>query len=202
MKICTKCKIEKDEGFFDKNRGECKECIKEYQKQYYTEHKEDIKEQQKQYRIENKEDIKEQQKHYAINNKEDRKKYQKQYRIENKEDIKENKKQHLKNKYKGDPIFKLRNNVSRAINTTLHKNSSSKNGQSILKHLPYTMEELKQYLKSLFEPWMNWKNHGQYDANTWDENDQSTWKLQIDHIDPHSNFKYTSMEDDNFKICW
>jgi len=35
---------------------------------------------------------------------------------------------------------------------------------------------------------MNWGNHGSY------------W--HIDHIRPHSEFKYFSMEDEAFKECW
>ena len=49
---------------------------------------------------------------------------------------------------------------------------------------------------------MTWENHGVYNLNTWDDNDQSTWKWNIDHIIPQSKLPYTSMEDDNFKKCW
>ena len=41
-----------------------------------------------------------------------------------------------------------------------------------------------------------------YNKNMWNNNDPQTWTWQIDHIIPHSTFKYTSMEDDNFKKCW
>jgi len=30
--------------------------------------------------------------------------------------------------------------------------------------------------------------------------DKRTW--QVDHIKSHSEFKYTSMEDEGFKLCW
>lgn len=49
---------------------------------------------------------------------------------------------------------------------------------------------------------MTWNNWGIYNPSTWNNNDKSTWTWQIDHIDPHSGFKYTSMEDEEFKICW
>ena len=49
---------------------------------------------------------------------------------------------------------------------------------------------------------MNWQNKGSYRVKTWDDNDQTTWKWQIDHIIPQSDLPYTSMEDDNFKKCW
>jgi hypothetical protein len=60
------------------------------------------------------------------------------------------------------------------------------------------MEELKVHLESLFEPWMNWNNYGRYVPKTYDA--KPTW--QIDHIIPHSKFKYNSMEDEEFAKCW
>src|SRR5258708_800662 len=161
----------------------CKECRKEYSKQYYSENKEEKIEYSKQYRTKNKEKIKENNKQYSIKNK-------------------ENRNQHQKNRKKNDPAFKLRTNISITIYKALHKNSSLKNGQSTLKHLSYTIEELKNYLELLLEPWMTWENHGQYNAKTWDKNDQSTWVWNLDHITPQTHTLYTSMEDDNFKKCW
>ncbi len=221
----------------------CKECRKEYSKQYYSENKEEkieyskqyrtknkekIKENKKQYRIEHKEERREYDKQHYIKNKEEKIEYSKQYYAENKEKIKENNKQyytehkeeikentkqysiknkenrnqHQKNRKKNDPAFKLRTNISITIYKALHKNSSLKNGQSTLKHLSYTIEELKNYLELLLEPWMTWENHGQYNAKTWDKNDQSTWVWNLDHITPQTHTLYTSMEDDNFKKCW
>jgi hypothetical protein len=49
---------------------------------------------------------------------------------------------------------------------------------------------------------MNWDNQGVYNAKTWNDEDQSTWKWQIDHIIPQSDLPYYSMEDENFKKCW
>jgi hypothetical protein len=49
---------------------------------------------------------------------------------------------------------------------------------------------------------MTWSNWGNYSRETWDDKDISTWTWQIDHIVPHSNFNYTSMEDENFRKCW
>jgi len=37
---------------------------------------------------------------------------------------------------------------------------------------------------------------------TWNDNDSSTWNRQIDHIIPHSKFKYSSMSDKEFQECW
>ena len=49
---------------------------------------------------------------------------------------------------------------------------------------------------------MNLNNYGKYNSKTWNDNDPSTWTWQIDHIIPHSTFKYTSMKDNEFKKCW
>ena len=57
-------------------------------------------------------------------------------------------------------------------------------------------------MQSLFEPWMNWNNYGRYDIKSWDDNNSNTWTWQVDHIIPHSTFKYSSMEDEDFKKCW
>ena len=72
----------------------------------------------------------------------------------------------------------------------------------VKKLLPYSINELKQHLESQFEPWMNWKNYGPYNAKNWNDNDPSTWTWQIDHITPASDLKYSSAQDENFKKCW
>jgi len=64
------------------------------------------------------------------------------------------------------------------------------------------LEDLKKHLESQFEEWMNWDNYGVYRVDGWDDNDSTTWTWQIDHIIPHSSFKYSSMEDEEFKKCW
>jgi hypothetical protein len=88
------------------------------------------------------------------------------------------------------------------ISMILSKNETSKNGESILLHLKYSIDELKFHLESQFEPWMHWNNRGKYDVNSWIDNDQSTWTWQLDHIIPQSDLPYSHMEDDNFKKCW
>src|SRR6266705_393396 len=96
-----------------------------------------------------------------------------------------------------DPAFKLRGNVTRAINELLKKTGGSKNHRSILKYLPYTIKELKKYLEKQFideNAWMNWNNYGKISKT------KRTW--QIDHIYPQSLLPYTSMEDENFKLAW
>jgi hypothetical protein len=99
MKICTKCKIVKDESEFSKRAKSvdglqpyCKEC----QRQYNLDHKEEIREHRKQYsqRPEVKQRKKESDKQYNLDHKEEKREYNKQYYEENKEEIKEYQKQY------------------------------------------------------------------------------------------------------------
>ena len=103
---------------------------------------------------------------------------------------------------KNNPMLKIKHVVSVLIRHALKASNGSKACKSCFKHLPYTAEELKNYIESLFEPWMTWKNHGVYNPKTWDDNDSSTWTWQLGHIVPQSELIYTSMEEDNFKKCW
>lgn len=103
---------------------------------------------------------------------------------------------------KENPNFKIKKNISYLIWENLKKNNSNKKNQSIIKFLPYTVEELKQHLESQFEPWMNWSNYGSYKKDFWKEEDVFTWTWQIDHIVTQSCLPYKSMEEENFKQCW
>ena len=66
--------------------------------------------------------------------------------------------------------------------------------------LPYTIDELFVHLESLFEPWMNWDNHGLYDPNSQLNPNLRTW--QIDHIIPDSYFSYEVPSDQGFLDSW
>lgn len=129
-------------------------------------------------------------KQYAQTHKEERKEYTKNFVIENPQYIsnwKLNNRKRLRHqeneKRATDVNFKLKKNVSRAISHVI-----TKKGNSVFKYLPYTTQELKCHLENNFDDKMSWGNYGSY------------W--HIDHIMPHSTFKYTSMEDQAFKECW
>lgn len=222
-KICSKCKVESDISNFrfrkDRNRYriECNNCLSKKDKDYYHSNKNKIIERNSNYYENNKEYISNKKKEYYEKNKDLWINYQKQYREENKISLNDKRiKYYQKNKTmlnkrngarkisrrKVDSIFAIRTDLSSAINSELKKNNSSKKGNSILKYLPYSIKELKEYLESQFESWMTWLNRGKYNSKLWNDNDQSTWTWQIDHIVPHSTFKYTSMNDDSFKECW
>lgn len=207
MKICSKCKKEKFDGEFSqsqfkKKSGWCKICIKEYNSIYREENKNEAQVYAVSYYQENKEKIKQDTKEYRIQHEEDTSKYQKRYHKENKIHLHSYSNEYQKERRRIDPLFKLRQNISHAVGMMLKQSNSSKNKESILEYLQYSIDQLKEHIESRFEPWMTWNNYGQYDSKTWDDNDPNTWTWQLDHIKPHSTFKYTAMSDDNFKKCW
>jgi len=213
MKTCIKCSFFGAHCFFRRATNICLVCHKKYTKQHREKNKAVKREYDKQYRITNKEKIQAHQKQHYEKNQEELKLYQQQYREENPEymkswrisnieEIKEYYNRYSKERKENDINFRLRHNVSASINTLLKRNGSSKNGRSITQYLLYTIQELKLNIETQFELWMNWKNYGKYNAEIWKDNDSSTWTWQLDHIIPHSTFKYTSMDCQEFRDCW
>jgi len=127
-------------------------------------------------------------------NKEKIKAKQKKYYQENKEKINIRRRKYMRELLAKNPIYLLRQRISRAVRSAIKKQGQSKNKKSILNYLPYSIDELKKHLESLWEPWMNWNNYGSANIN------KRTW--QIDHVIPQSALPYDSMEHPNFKKCW
>ena len=203
----------KDKLRKDERQSVCKGCRKQYQKnyqpqyyednrervirrikQYTQDNKERISEWNKQYRQDNKERINDRKKQYYQDNKERLNECSKQYNQTHKEERKQyhqdNKakfNEYLKNKRKNDIVFALRCNVSSQVSMALKRNSGSKQGKSLMKYLPYTIEQLKEHIEKQFEPWMSWENYGEW---------------HIHHIYPHSKLPYDSMMHPNFLKAW
>jgi hypothetical protein len=93
-----------------------------------------------------------------------------------------------------DPVRRLKRYIGNRVRETFNGRGNRKNGGTF-KHLPYTPEELKLHLESLWESWMNWDNYGGNMADN-----RMTW--HIDHIIPVANFEFNSMQDDEFSQCW
>jgi len=208
--ICKDCKNIYDKEYRDKNKIE----RNNNSKKYYENNKIELLQIQKEYRKNNIETIHEKEIEYRKNNPETLSASRKKYYYKNKEKIiKRNQeyrqnsnlmieyvKTYSSNREKIDSNFKLRRRFSSSIYLALKKNGGSKQGFSCMKYIEYSIQELKDHLEKQFEPWMNWGNHGVLKG--WNDNDQTTWTWQIDHIYPQSLLPYSSMEDDNFKKCW
>ena len=68
MKSCSKCKLEKDEAQFTKNRNVCLICTKEQRQLYRQNNPEKVREREKLYRQNNLEKVRERERLYSHNN--------------------------------------------------------------------------------------------------------------------------------------
>lgn len=224
VKVCRGCDETKSytEFFHDKYtkdgfKTKCKACCRilhsewyakntekarQIGREYYYQNREKMIENSRRYKEEHKEERSQWGRQYRAQHREARSLYGKRYREDNKEKIyiKTHSVEHKKNKnlkyvekYNSDVFFKLRKRISNSIYYAIKAQNSTKKG-SCLKHLPFTIKQLKEHLQDLFEPWMNWENHGNYNPEC------RSW--QIDHIIPQVMFPYDSMEHENFKKCW
>jgi hypothetical protein len=208
-KVCNKCGEEKLLEEFNKHKNKkygrqdrCKACrrqdqqenkekIAEYSKQYYETNKEKLAEYRKQYYQANKEKIAERSKIQKRQYRKANKEKIKQYREENKEKIAEYRKQYrkdnrekiyewIKNRYKNDEQFRIRNKLSRLLRIALNKTGKTKNA-STLTYIGCSIEFMKEHLNSTKKP--NWGDD-----------------LHIDHIIPCASFDHTNEEE--IKKCW
>jgi len=224
--ICKKCVKEKQKKYRIDNNQVIKQRNKDYyhtvkdtdefidnSKKYRDSRKKDKSDYDREYRKVNQEKIKryyqnnqkkisETRHKYHLNHLLERKDYNRNWYLSNKKLKHFLNKKYMVKRLRNDSIFRLRYSISKSIRKYLKLNNCGKNGNSVLKFLPYTIQELKEHLEKQFESWMNWNNYGTYRMDIWKDDDQSTWKWNIDHIIPQSKLPYTSMEDDNFKKCW
>jgi hypothetical protein len=214
---CTPCNTQYMRQFREKNKDKIKKYHQSYDKNYYQENKSHVLEKKKEYYQNNKEDILSERKEHYQKNIQSKLIYNRKYYKTNRVHILNNAKSYyanniskiriyqntyVKKRRANDFSFRLKIAISSNISFYLKTKSLSKNKASTIKHLQYSIQELKKHLESKFEPWMNWSNYGVYRKKVWNDNDQSTWTWQIDHIIPHSTFKYTNMKEQSFKDCW
>lgn len=114
---------------------------------------------------------------------ENKKRYAKQ------EDQLKKRRDYLARRWKEDPGFKLRGLVNSTVSQALHRWGGRKRG-SILRYLPYSIPQLQAHLESFFDNsnGFSWDNHGT--------------KWHIDHVIPHTLFKYTSLDSKEFRDAW
>jgi hypothetical protein len=155
-----------------KDKETSKNLKKEYLKNYYYKNRERILSRLKQEEMVMKK--KEYDRLKYIKNREKLLRQSKEYSRNNREKIN---KRNSKRK-KTDPHYKLRVNMARRILLAVKGSSKSK---STLELLGCTLDQLKQYIETLFKPGMTWGNHSKFG-----------WHL--DHIIPCSSFDLTDVE--------
>jgi hypothetical protein len=198
MKSCSKCKLEKEFISFHKSsrnkcgyRSNCISCEKEYKEVNKDKYKEYSKNRpydaisKRNYYLENKEYILLQRKSTYGNNKESKLEYQKNYNKINKD----KRNAYLSERRLNDPLFRLITNVRNLIYNSFYYNGYSKNSKTE-ELLGCSFEELKDYLESKFEPWMNWNNRGLYSG-------EFNYGWDIDHKIPLSS---VNTEDEIIKL--
>jgi hypothetical protein len=177
-KICTKCEEKKELNCFDKRKkskdGYRNQCIKCLTKMF----KSRIEKLSEEEKIE-----------YRTKKRERSKLYQKSISEELKIEKKERRRSHHLKRLETDPLYRLRIAYSRRINKCI-KRFNIKNIH-FLNNLGCSLEELKVYIESKFEPWMSWDNYGKYNGGL-------NYGWDIDHITPISSAK---TEEEFHELC-
>jgi hypothetical protein len=170
-----------------------KDKEKQYQKEYREKNKEYFEEYRKIHKYKNNKSYQE----YSENNKESSKKYyktkdkivlqKKEYYENNKEKLKQSQKEWrennkdytnkiARNKYKTDPLFKLKRSIRRIIAFSLKNKGLKKTSRAHL-ILGCSFNDFKTHIESKFEYWMTWDNYGLYNGTL-------NYGWDIDHIIP------------------
>jgi hypothetical protein len=191
MKICSKCKLDKQISEFHHNKSRkdgfdnyCKECAKIKKQKYNIDYKEQIAEYNKMRQIRDAEKITVRQKRYYQHHKEEKKrKFQQYYQIKKTEIIKAIDARRKQRK-KVDLNFKFRRNISVSIRNVLHGQQKSAPTLKLLGVI--RIKDFRSYLEKQFKPGMSWENYGK------------VW--HIDHIKPCASFDLSKPEEQ--KICF
>ena len=229
LKKCGKCFVKKEYSDYHRDKKKkdghrliCKECVREYQKNRYSDPliRAEIRRKSKIYREKNKEKEISRAKEWAVRNKERLRKYKKIYYQENKERLQEKHKVWLSENKERNKDYHRRYNsenkekrrkkgrewaarmrkenpefkIKELVSSAVRRAINSGKGGKTFEHLPYSPKELTKHLESQFEEWMTWENHGLISTS------EKTW--HIDHIYPQCSLPYDSLERPNFQKCW
>lgn len=169
MKTCTKCRIEKTEKEFYRNKlgrleSWCRVCGVEKTKNWSKNNPDKVKAAHERYREKREKEIKERTLKWRSENREMTNKWSREY---------------VKDRLKRDPEFKivwmlrvrLRNEIKTGNAKKLHSMSTL---------VGCTSTELREWLSSKFKKGMSWENHG-------------AW--HIDHVRPCASFDLTKEAD-------
>lgn len=93
----------------------------------------------------------------------------------------------VRNQRAADPAFAIHNRMSCAVNASLRRAEIVKGWRSWQSIVGYSTEELRAHLEKQFLNGMGWHNMDEW---------------QVDHIVPRADFKFSSIEDQDFLACW
>jgi hypothetical protein len=182
MKVCTKCKLEKDFLEFSKNKSKkdghnhiCKLCDNEKKKKYYELNKDNRKK-------------------YFYINKEKRAEYHKEYYKKNKEKIITYTIEYTKNRINNDSLFKLRTNIKTLIYSKFKNNGYTKNSKTN-NILGCTFQEFKIHLENQFTEGMNWSNQGLWHLDHIKPISLATTEEEVIALNHYTNFQPLWAED-------
>ena len=191
MKSCIKCEnvFEINSiNFYKRNQSKdgfesmCKNCKKEYDKQYKTVNKEKVYTQCKEWNKLNKEKLAATTQNWIQNNQERHKEIKKNafqkhmLNPENKNKRREYDREYVKRKRQNDIEYKIKDSVGSIINYHLKEKKS----ESTIEYLGCSIKEYIVCLENMFLQNMSWENYG------------AIW--EIDHKIPLSSFNLTQEE--------
>jgi hypothetical protein len=176
MKICTKCKIEKELTEFNKRKSNkdglnnfCKICYNainiKYVEKWNLNNKERKNDYSRKYQIE-----------YRNKNKEKISEYTKNYNLLHKTHLNEIRRNKYKERIENDILYRL-SEQSRCLIKGAFKRCNYNKTCRTYEILGCSYDEFKLYLESKFESWMTWDNYGLY-------NGELNFGWDIDHIEP------------------
>lgn len=179
MRICSKCKIEKQIIEFSERKDakdglnrKCKSCVAETKKQWEILNRDKVLSS----RERRKDDLKERRKKWHENNPEYNKNYKRKYR----------RGKRLMERMENDEILKCRIKISKSIGGCIkeyvNNNTSYKKNSNTINILGCNFEEFKAHIEAKFEDWMSWENYGKY-------NGDFNYGWDFDHIIPVSSAK-------------
>jgi hypothetical protein len=187
-KKCTKCSLEKPATleFFNKHqRGKyglhaaCKDCRSKERVKWYEQNPD----YNKSYYETNRKEIRSQQLNYAKKNRSQKHQYD--------QDRKPLRNAQAKERWRFDPIYRLRKIFRRRFSHFLSSNITA----NMEKYVGCTLDELKSHIESLWHDGMSWDNYGNPNGDHSD-----CW--HIDHIIPVSSFDYENDLEQSLRDCW
>lgn len=189
MKICVKCKIEKDLNDFTSNKAKkdgkcvyCRSCYALVNKEWRQNNPEKNKKIHEAWKKNNIKSVRENRLKSYYRHKEKNNQYSREYKKQNKEKLNQKAKKYRKHKYITDINFRLRIILRGRLWKAISRNSKQ---SSSLLLLGCSIDELKTYLEKQFTKGMTWKNYG---------------KWHIDHIKPCCSFDLNDLEQQ--KVCF